>query len=311
MSQFPGQNQEGQYEDEDEKLQPWQTVNNSGGQASNYDQMIADFVAKNGEQDRGRAHEAVMDEHRRSQAANNLPRGEARNDQQSSQNSTPAQSWNSAPAASPYPDWYRGMMEQQLAQQQAAQAETKQRADSLYTSLDARAKQGLSVNANDPIIKGQVDAFSAGQERSRRNYLSDVAERSGPYANIRGEQRMTAEKVGQGTSAFQAELLGRELSARREEIADALAMQGSLLSGDQTRNLQAQLAQLDQAIKEAGIATQRDLGFGDLDLRDRLGTGQLALGNRQLDSANDNFLRELALREWDLGDQSDYRWASL
>lgn len=282
-------------------------------------------------------------------------------------NSSPAQAWNAAPSAQadPFPAWYKELMTSQAAQQQvdtqqraaaaaqaaaqqqAAQAEAKAKSDALYGQLDTRAKQGLQVNAQDPIIKGQVDAFSAQGERSRRGYLSDVAERSGPYANMRGEQRMTAEKLGQGTAGFQAELLGRELSSRRDEIAQALSTQGAILSGDQTRNLQAQLAQMDQGIKEAGLglqgrqidqqgalgfsgqALQRDLGFADLSLRDKLGMGALdmqgrgldlqrelgmgglALQGRGLDISSDQFLRELALREWDLGDQSDWRWAGL
>ncbi len=251
----------------------------------------------------------------------------------------PSQAWNAAgaaPAASvdPFPSWYKDLMQSQVAQQQAERAAQQQKADALYGQLDTRAKQGLQINASDPIIKGQVDAFSAQGERARRNYLSDIAERSGPYANVRGEQRMTAEKLGQGTSAFQAELLGRELGARRDEIAQALSAQGAMLSGDQTRNLQAQLAQMDQAIKEAGIGMQgrgldlqRDLGFSDLALRDKLGMGGLALQGRGLDiqrelglgglaltgrgqdMSMDQFLRELALREWIAGDNSDRAWA--
>lgn len=246
----------------------------------------------------------------------------------SAPSSNPAQSWNSAPA-SPFPSWYGDMMQQQIAQQQAAQAETKARADALYANLNTRATQGLAVNANDPIIKGQVDAYGAQQERARRNYLSDTAERSGPYANLRGEQRMTAEKVGQGVGAFQSELLGRELGSRRDEIAQALAMQGGMLQGDQQRELQMKLAAMDQAIGEAGIGLQgrgldlqRDLGFaglgmqerlgqGGLDLQRMLGLGGLGLQKRGQDLGQDQFLRELALREWDLGNQSDYRWSGL
>ena len=256
--------------------------------------------------------------------------------------SSPAQAWNTAPIA-PFPSWYRGLMEQQVASQQQAQAETKARADGLYSTLSARAGQSLNVTPNDPIIKGQVDAYRGEQDRAARNYVSDVAEQAGPYGNIQGERRIAAERVGQGVGGFQAELLGRELTARRDEIAQALATEGALLSGDQQRALTGQLATLDQAIRQAGVvqqgqqlALQSSLGFGDLALRDKLGTGQLALGNRQADItqllglgnlglgyyganttrrgqnlSNDQFLRELALRQWDLGDQSDYRWAQL
>ncbi|HYE17078.1 MAG TPA: hypothetical protein VEA69_01420 [Tepidisphaeraceae bacterium] len=282
------------------------------------------------------------------------------------QNATPAQSWNAAPAQAPvaapatpaptdpFPAWYKELMEREIAERQAAQAEAKRRADELYGSLDARAKQGLQVNANDPVIKGQVDAFRSEGERSRRNYISDLAESRGPLANIRGEERMAAERLGQGVGGFQAELLARELGARRDEIAQALQMQGSLLNADQQRGLQAQLAAYDQAIREAGVGLQGrsldlqgqdlalrgelgrrglDLGFADLDLRGELGRGGLELQRdlgfagldlqrllgtrgqdlqrRDQDLSMDRFLRELALREWEAGDTSDWRWASL
>ncbi len=231
--------------------------------------------------------------------------------------SNPAQAWNQAPA-DPFPSWYRDLMQQQVAQQQAQQAETKARADALYSRLNERASQSTAIDANDPIIKGQTDAFRNEQTRAQRDYLSDTAEAAGPLANIQGERRMAAEKVGQGVSSFQAELLGRELSARREEIAQALQMSGGLLSADQTRNLQAQLGQMDQAIKEAGIGMQgqslglqRDLGFAGLGLQRELGLGGLSLQARGQDLGFDQFLRELALRQWDLGNQNDFRWASL
>jgi hypothetical protein len=264
--------------------------------------------------------------------------------------STPTQSWNAQPAPAapaaapapvdPFPAWYQELMTRQVAQQQAAQAEQKARADALYGTLSARANQGLQVNADDPVIKGQVDAFRAEGTRGRRDYLSDVAESAGPYANLRGEQRMTAEKLGQGVSGFQSELIGRELSARREEIAQALNAQGSILNADQNRTLTGQLAAMDQAIKEAGVGLQgrgldlqSALGFGDLNLRDKLGTGgldlqrdlgfagldlqkTLGLGGldvtkRGQDLSMDQFLKELALREWQAGDDSDWRWASI
>lgn len=213
-------------------------------------------------------------------------------------------------------------------------AENKSRADALYNTLLQRSRQsldmfggptrtggdvgmtggnmspggagpsrtdGMSGRVTDPIIRGQVDAFGAQTERARRNYLSDVAEQRGPYANIQGERRMSAEKAGQAVGGFQAQLLGRELTARRDEIAQALAQMGGMLSGDQTRALQGELAAIDSQLRRdlgfAGIAAQRDLGFAGLDVSRR---GQ--------DMGMDQFLRQLALNEWIAGDQSDQFW---
>lgn len=290
-----------------------------------------------------------------------------------SANTSPSQAWNAQPVSAPataapggpmlsatgapspaapfLPDWYRDLLTKQVDAQAAERAEAKQRADAMYSTLDARAKQSLNVDPSDPIIRGQVDAYSAAGERSRRNYLSDVAEQRGPYANLRGEERMTAERLGQNVGSFQSELVGRELQSRRDEIAQALAQSGGMLSGDQLRNLQGQMASIDQAIKEAGVGLQgqglsqaRELGFADLELRDKLGSGDLdlrkLLGVRGLDiqqqlgmadiglrrelgqggldlqrrgqdMSMDQFLRELAQRQWESGDLSDWRWAGL
>lgn len=153
-------------------------------------------------------------------------------------------------------DWYKGWFEQQRAQAAAQDAERKQKADNLYNTWLGRSQQALNIDRNDPIIRAQADAYRANEDRSSRNYLSDLAESAGPLANLRGEQRMASERVGQRTGAFEAELLGRELTTRRNEIAQALSAMGGMLSADQQVGLQRELAILDQAIRERGLALQ-------------------------------------------------------
>ena len=206
-----------------------------------------------------------------------------------------------------FPAWYQDAIQRQQQEQQRKDAENTQRADALYSQLSQKANQSLQIDRNDPIIRAQADAYSANQERSKRNYLSDVAERSGPLANIRGEQRMAAERVGQATGSFEAELLGRELTARRDEIMQALQMSGSLLNADQQRQLQSELAMLDQAIKEQNVA----LGFRGQDLDYSLGREGLGVQRRGQDFGMDQFLKELAIREWDTTNKWDYAWAGL
>lgn len=231
-------------------------------------------------------------------------------------NASPTQQWNSSSSTSGglFPSWYAGLMEGAVARNQANTAQADRRSNTLYDQLGQRGTQGLAVDPNDPIIKRQVDAYGAAQTRASRDYLGNVAEAGGPLANLRGEQRMAAEKVGQNTGSFQAELMGRELAARRDEIAQALSQQGAMLNADQQRNLQAQLAQMDQALGEVNAQTSRTgmenaftLGQGQLGL----GRDSLALQKAAQAQNNDQFLRELALRQWDTGDQSDYRWAML
>lgn len=174
-----------------------------------------------------------------------------------------------------------------VSQQWAAQP-TNPRVEQLYGLLMQRATQGTDVSGS-PVVRAQSDAYAANEERSRRNYISDVAERGGPYANIEGERRMASERMGQRVGGFEAELMGRELAARRDEISEALTLMAGQLSGDQTRALQRELAQIEAQLAEQGMALQ----------------------GRGMDLQNDQFLRELALREWDLGQTWDYRWSGL
>jgi hypothetical protein len=141
----------------------------------------------------------------------------------------------------------------------------------LFDTLMGRAGQSLNVDPNDPIIKGQVDAFEAAQNRSRQNYLQGQAESEGAYGNPTSERRASAEKVGQATGQFQGTLMQNELNARRAEIQQALTEQGSLLS------------QQDQ------LALQRELGL----INSQLGAQQIGntfnLGQQQINSNNDQF----------------------
>lgn len=130
------------------------------------------------------------------------------------------------------------------------------RSDSLYNALMARSQQSLLVNPNDPVIRNQVDAFGAGRERANRNNLRQVAESAGPNANTSAETRSGAEKVGQDTGNFEGALMGRELTARRDEIQNALTEMGSILSDQQRLALQQELAKMDNAMQQATLAQQ-------------------------------------------------------
>lgn len=135
-----------------------------------------------------------------------------------------------------------------------------QRFDELYNILMGRAQQGLNVNRTDPAVRGQADAFAANQDRSRRNYLGDQAEKMSPYATgaMRGQERMTAEHTGQAQGEFESQLMGREITAKRDEIQNALSQMGSMLSDQQRLELQGQLAQMNDAVARLGLGIQAD-----------------------------------------------------
>lgn len=138
--------------------------------------------------------------------------------------------------------------------------------DDLFNTLLARAHQGLDVSRTDPAVRSQADAYAANAERSRRDYLSANAEKSSPYSQgaQQGQERMTAEQVGQNTGAFESELVGREIQSRRDEIQNALTQMGGMLSQDQQVALQKELAQLNASLQQQQINNQNGQFYSQL-----------------------------------------------
>jgi hypothetical protein len=160
----------------------------------------------------------------------------------------------------------------------------------LFDQLLSRAQQGTAIDRNDPTIRAQADSYAANEERARRNYLGDLAEQAGPLANLRGEQRVTAEQLGHNTGAFEAELVARELTSRRAEIADALHSMQGLLTQEQQFTLTKELANLDDAIKQQQLGLQGR----QMDLQNNQFFSNLGLQGRQLDMQGQQFGQQLA-----------------
>lgn len=221
-----------------------------------------------------------------------------------------AQQWNGQAA----PSAAEGMLKQMQDQAAAAAAENKAKSDALYGQLLQRAQQGTAVSPNDPVIKAQTEAYTANTDRSTRNYLADRAEQAGPYANLAGEQRMATERSGQAAGSFTAELMGRELTSRRQEISDALNGMRGMLSLDQQNQLQRELGVMDDAIKRQGLSlasTGQNQSY-DLGLRGAATAGRgVDLGFLNAGNQNQQFYNELGLRANQYGAENYFRGAGL
>ena len=160
--------------------------------------------------------------------------------------------------------------------------------------------QGTSIDAqNDPNIRQQSDAFGAAQERARRDQASDIAEKfagSGQTGAQNVETRLLNERASQGRASFEADLVGRELQTRRDEINNAMSQLGGMLSDDQNRALQKELANIDAQLKKAGISSSEALGRAELALKDKLGMGGLNVDLARLLQGNQQFNKDLGFR---------------
>lgn len=124
-------------------------------------------------------------------------------------------------------------------------------ANSLYAQLMARANQSLTPDKNDPVIRAQTDAFNAQRTLGDRNTLASLAEQSGANGNLNAATRAAGEASGQAGSQFQAGLMANEVTARRNEIQQALSGAQGLLTAEQAMSLQEEMARLDRAQQES------------------------------------------------------------
>lgn len=139
-------------------------------------------------------------------------------------------------------------------------------AKALFDKLMGRADQSLNVNPEDPIIKNATNAYSAEQERGVRNELSaEAAAQGATGGDTTAAARSLREHAGQATSGFQAQQMTQELTARRQEIQDALHGAAGLLTAEQQMQLNQELHMLDNELQKymfgAGLA-QNESQFG-------------------------------------------------
>lgn len=149
------------------------------------------------------------------------------------------------------------------------------------------------VSAQSPEIAGAINAnklaLQRGSERDRAQLAVTAANQGtdasgGMNSQLQGINANRAQAEGQFAGNAVAQLAQR----RSNEIMQALAMGGQLLSEQERTALQRELAQLDAQLRREGLGVQQSLGQGDLALRDKLGTGglnlnllQTLLGNQQ------------------------------
>lgn len=146
---------------------------------------------------------------------------------------------------------------------------------------------------DDPTLKPQVDVFRTAQQRSAERQRASAAERLAFQGLASGgaggalDSAIGQIEAGRGLNEanFEANLIGGEMSARRQQLQRGIEIATSLGDAEAARELNTRLALLDATLGREGtqgsLGLQRELGMGDLDLR-RFGiTQQGQLGKLQ------------------------------
>jgi hypothetical protein len=130
----------------------------------------------------------------------------------------------------------------------------------LRSLLMQYAGQSDQVDPNSPEIQRQADAYGADVTRAGRSFLSGAAESAGPYADMGARAQSVAEKAGQATADYRANLVAQMAAARRQQIAGALSGLGGVLNTDEATRLRQE--DQDLARSQAGAQSAQQ-AFAD------------------------------------------------
>jgi hypothetical protein len=148
----------------------------------------------------------------------------------------------------------------------------------LMAQMDAIPKGAPSME--DPDIAQQQAAFSRVARRGNERTRAQMAERMAQQGNLDSgafdsvvERGLTNTQEMEAANA--ASLVGQRAQQRLAELQTVMQLGAGIMSNEQQQELQKQMALLDAEIRRTNFA-------GDLDLRKKLGGGQMNLGLLQL-----------------------------
>jgi hypothetical protein len=137
--------------------------------------------------------------------------------------------------------------------------------------LQQLAGASQPVNPNDPNIRLPIDEAERRAEEVRRRRQSAMAERLtqkgiGDSGAMDTEVRQGFEDMSQTISGVTAEIIGREMTRKRQELVSLLTT--AMASGDaeSARAVQMQLAMIDKQLREMGLSQQQGQFDDQMDL---------------------------------------------
>ena len=137
--------------------------------------------------------------------------------------------------------------------------------------LDFLARDNTNISVEDPNLRPAAQAYGNAAQRETQRRREIMAERMaaqgmGDSGAMDAEIASGLQDEGVGVANFEANLVLQEMQSRREELQQALTLGAGLITAEQQRALQAELANLDAAIRREAMALQNQqfndtLGF--------------------------------------------------
>ena len=125
------------------------------------------------------------------------------------------------------------------------------------------------VSANDPDVRPAIDAYRTASQRGLAQERNAIAERMNQQGLANSGAMDTAtqnamENAGTQQAQFAGNLVAQQALARRNQIADMLRVGAGVMSADDQRALQLQLAQLDAGLRQQTITNQNSQFYDQL-----------------------------------------------
>jgi len=172
---------------------------------------------------------------------------------------------------------------------------------------------GAPIDAQNPAIKGSIDANRLAEQRGMERNRALLAERAaaGGY-NDSGAFDSQLLGLGQDRAAREGAFEGaalRDLERQQaSEILAAIQLAQGGLGQLSAQDLQRFGIDTDAQLRREGLGVQANLGGRDIDLRRDLGMGNLNLGLLGLLSQNDQFGKQLSANTGMFNATQDANW---
>lgn len=218
---------------------------------------------------------------------------------------TPETTANAAPVPGPIqgPNAPRTQTASQAVTQNATVGATPQQGS--QTNVAGAYQQAMvnklapaPVNAQNPAVKQSIDANRLAGQRGferDRNMLAERAAAGGYDGSGAFDSQLLglAQNRTAREGAYEGQALGQLQRDQDNQIMAALGMGGQMLGQQGSLDLQRYGIDTDAALRREGLGSQSALGGRELDIRDRLGTGNLNLGLLGLLQGGDQFGQSL------------------
>lgn len=192
------------------------------------------------------------------------------------------------------------LLEQQMAQNAARDAETKAYKDRIHSSILGTIDQyGKPIDENDPNVGAATRAYRGEGERAlelEREAMAERAHATGASSgSVEAGTKQGFQNLGQNIGSYKANLMIKQLTEQRQMLMSALQMGAGLLSAEEAQGVQGRLGTINSQLQSYGIQANTGLAKDKLAQDSQLGNRSLDLGFANSGNQNQQFYDKMGM----------------